>query len=164
MLKLIGSVMIVAAGGLIGLQKSAELKYRAETLQKLISSLTLLENEISYGKNDTKRALKSIGEIQDFSLFCTASESMNTLSVSDAFMHAASDKKFFFAESDLEILKPFADSLGTTGTTSQLSIIAHTKTLLESACADAREKYSVLGKLYRSMGFLSGIFIAILLI
>lgn len=156
--------MIISACGLIGMQKSSALKHRADNLQKLISALTLLENEISYGKNDTKRALMSIGKTQGFSLFCIAAESMDHFDTAAAFMNTAGIPSFFLTKNDLEILQPFAEQLGTTGSTSQLSIIAHTKKLLENACQDAHEKYAVSGKLYRNMGFLSGIFIAILLI
>lgn len=163
MYKLAGAVMIIAAGGLIGVQKSAVLKYRCDNLQKLISALTLLENEISYGKTDIMNALYSIGKIQDFPLFANAAENMRTLAASDAFLKAASDKNLYYSESDLEILRPLAENLGMTGSTSQIKTLSHTVKLLESVLAEAREKYEQNGRLYKNIGLLGGIFTAILL-
>ena len=163
MFKLVGAVMVIAAGGMIGMKKASVLNIRAENLQRLISALTLLENEIAYGKNDMRYALSTIGTVQEFKLFSDAAKYMENMGTTEAFMHAAEDKSLCFKENDMEILHALTENLGMSGSLEQLKTLSHTKTLLKNEYESARSEYEKNGRLYRSTGLLSGIFVAILL-
>ena len=164
MLKLSGALLVILAFGIWGVLKSDKLKKRCDNLLSLISALTLLENEIGYGEKDISSALLSVGSIENLPLFVQISEQLKGSSVSSAFFDALKNSDICLSKSDKDTLCEFSQNLGSLGKESQIGSIRHTKELLEAARISACEEYGKYGKLYRSMGILLGILIAIILI
>jgi len=123
-----------------------------------------LESEISYGKKDIKSILFQIGKCQNLPLFCEISENIANLGVTTSFLTALEKENLFLTETDTEILIDFSKNLGSMDTNSQKKSINHAKNQLKLALDNAKNNYEKLGKLYRNIGFLFGLFFTILLI
>ena len=65
-------------------------------------------------------------------------------------------------QEDREILSELSDTIGQCELESQLNQMDHIRQRLELQLEDARQKNQTYGKLYRTMGVLSGIFLVIL--
>jgi stage III sporulation protein AB len=63
-----------------------------------------------------------------------------------------------------EILEPLADTLGSTGLEVQLDALSFTRSMLEERLAASRDYRDRNARMYRSMGVLCGIAIAIMLV
>lgn len=163
MLKLFGSCLIISAFGIWGFLKSAGLKKRNENLLCIISALTLLENEISYGKKGLREALLSIGNAEKLPLFISVSENIGTFSIQNAFETAISKCDMSLTKSDQMVLLEFSQSLGTLETSAQISSILHTKELLQIARLEAYDEYKKYGRLYRNIGLLLGVLVCLIL-
>jgi len=67
-------------------------------------------------------------------------------------------------EGELSVIKSIGAALGTSDVQGQLSMLEVNTRLLESYAEQAREQYMKKGKLYRTMGLLAGLFVAVLII
>lgn len=164
MLKFFGAVLIISAFGIWGVSKSKRLKKRCDSLLLIISSLNLLENEISYGQKNIASALLSVGTMENFPLFTEAAQNLENSSAFLAFSEALKNPDLCLLQSDREILLEFSQNLGSVSKEFQISSIFHTKELLSSSRLSALGDYEKYGKLYQNMGFLIGTLIALLMI
>lgn len=164
MIKFFGAVLIIFSFGIWGVSKSERLKKRCENLLSVISSLNLLENEISFSQKDIASALFSVGNMENLPLFVAVSETLKNSSVPEAFSLALENSDIYLSKSDNEVLLEFSKNLGALGKEAQIGSIHHTKELLASARISALEEYGKYGRLYRSMGILLGFLVAIILI
>jgi len=164
MLKFFGAVLIISAFGIWGILKSKKLKNRCDSLLTIISSLNLLENEISYGEKDIASALSSVGIMENLPFFIEIAENLKKSSAFKAFSNALDDTKMCLSQTDKDILLEFSQNLGTVSKDFQVGSILHTKELLASSRISACSDYEKYGKLYRNMGFLIGSLIALIMI
>ncbi|MBR4721066.1 MAG: stage III sporulation protein AB [Clostridia bacterium] len=164
MLKFFGAVLIVSAFGIWGVSKSERLKKRCDSLLTIISSLNLLENEISYCEKDISSALLSVGVMENLPFFRSIAENLKNSSAFQAFSNALKNDDMCLSKSDREILLEFSQNLGSINKDFQISSILHTKELLASSRVSAYSDYEKYGKLYRNMGFLLGCLIALLMV
>ncbi len=163
MLKIFGSLLIIFAFGILGFSKSENLRKRSENLLRITASLTLLENEISYGQKGIRDALMSIGTIENLPLFTAVSENIGILPMQKVFSDAISKHDLKLSEADNLTLLEFSQNLGALDTDAQIKSILHTKELLKNAQAEAYEEYKKYGRLYRNIGFLLGILFSLIL-
>lgn len=159
MLKLAGAVMIILAGTLVGYVKSMNLKIRWESIKKIIYSLHIMENEISYGKNSMDKILEKIGIMNGLKFSIS-----NTNNSEDAFLSALKIGELSLLSEDVEIVKNFSKSLGKTNSHVQMQNIKNAITSLEILEKDAKREYEKFGKMYRNMGMLLGLMVVILLV
>ena len=163
MLKIFGSFLIISAFSIWGFSKSENLKKRSENLLRIISCLTLFENEISYGKKGIHDAFSAIGAAENLPLFTAISENIGFLSMQDAFQDAITKCNMCLSKSDNMTLLEFSENLGSLESSAQIKSIIHTKELLKTAQLEAYEEYKKYGRLYRNMGFLLGILFSLIL-
>ena len=163
MLKLLGAHFVISGAATSGFLKSRRLNKRSLNLNRLISSLVLLDREISYGKKGIKDALIFIGNSENMPLFTVLSEKIGEFSVCEAFSYSIENCDMCFSASDKSILYDFFSSLGCLDAQSQIKSIIHTRELLIIAQNDACEYYKRYGRLYRSTGLLLGILFALIL-
>lgn len=163
MLKLTGAIVIVIAGTMCGFLESDKLKKRCIMLQKIISGLVLLENEISYGKRDIKTILMSIGEIQGTELFKNAALYTESYGIKESFEKAL-ERESCILGTDKEIVRILSEKIGMTDAKAQIKSIRHAKGLLDLALESARQEFERSGKLYKSAGALGGLCVVILLL
>lgn len=164
MLKLAGAVLIIFAFGLWGFSKSERLKNRNEDLLRIISALSLLENEISYAQKSIKDALFSIGTLTNMPFFTAVSENIGVSDMRKAFSSAISECNMSLSKADSQMLLEFSQNLGNLDCASQVKSILHTKELFKMAQSGAYEEYKKYSRMYRSTGILLGVLFSLILL
>lgn len=164
MLRIIGCVMIVFAGSMLGFLKSDGLFRRAKLLGRIITGLNLLKTDIGYGKKDLRTALLGIGKNHDIELFSKTAEELSEKGVKEALNNALAVYSEPLKEGDKEPIFALSENLGMTDVASQVSAIETAIVSLDSALKEAEEDYRRLGKMYRSVGVLGGLLVAIIFI
>jgi stage III sporulation protein AB len=164
MLKLSGAVLIILAFSLWGILKSEKLKKRNESLLRIISSLSLLENEVAYAQKSMRDALFSIGTLTDMPFFTAVSENIGNFKMQDVFSAALSKCNMCLSKADTHTLLEFSQNLGNLDCASQIKSILHTKELFKIAQAEACEDYKKYSRLYRSTGLLLGVLFSLILL
>ena len=165
--KLIGAVMIEAACAFMGFYASDRLGKRKKYLGNIISAMSVLETEISFGANRLKRAFEAVDAMIDTrGLFSAAAERLEKEGVRRAWAGAVSEKKaeLRLDAGDAEVLEMFGGRLGMTDTDEQIKNIAHVKSLLAEREKAAADEYAKSGRLYRSGGVLGGMFLILMLL
>lgn len=163
MLKLAGAVMIIASGSVLGILRSNRLKMRADNLENIISALELLKCDINYGRKDLQRALRDIGTSLKADIFRKIADNIKEFGIKEAIKKALDDDAECFLESDKVPICTLGETLGMTDAKNQARAIDEAVVRLKKAKKDAEEEYLRLGKLYKSVGFLGGVLVAIVL-
>lgn len=151
--------MIIVSCSLFGYLKSASLKKRWESLKRIIYSLHIMENEISYGKNSMDKILEKIGNMNG--LRFNLPDNKNS---EDAFLSAIDTGELALLKGDLEVVRNFSRTLGKTDSYVQMRNIRNAVGSLEILEDDAKSEYEKFGRMYRSIGVLSGLMLVILLV
>ncbi|MBE7015663.1 MAG: hypothetical protein E7417_02435, partial [Ruminococcaceae bacterium] len=116
----------------------------------------IMENEISYGKISMDKVMESIKKLGGIS-----AEDPSGDSAGEWFLNAVGSEKL--EKADMEVLTSFSKTLGITDTVSQQRNIKNTVKTLELLEIDAKNNYEKYGKMYRNIGFLTGMLAVILL-
>ena len=170
-IKLLGSIVIIASSALIGLEYSRKYTERLNNLIYIQNCIQMLETEIVYSSNQLPDALENIyvkGNKRVSFLFNDIKEYLlnnKDKSLFESFEHnlAKSKNKLFLQNDDIEVILSLGRVLGTSDTLDQQK---HFKTAimnLEISQNDAKEIRDKNGKMYRSLGALFGIALAIIL-
>ncbi len=162
MLKLCGGGLIVLGAAMWGFLKAMHLKKREEELSKIISGLAFLENEIVYEKRDIKYALSAVGKISGCSFFSEAAADIEQ-GIAQAVKSAMGKCCENLSGTDKSVLLSLGENLGMSDTCTQVKSILHTKEQLLIFKNQAICDYEKFGKMYKSIGVLSGLAIVILL-
>ena len=158
MLKLIGAVMIMLSGTFLGFSKSTSLRTRKESLEKILYSLRIMENEICYGRDSMDRILKKIEKLSGVVI-----EKKSFENAGECFLRAFTREELRLEACDIESVSRFSETLGVTDANVQLKNIKNTIKAIEMLRDDAEEKLQKYGKMYRSIGVLVSIFAVIVL-
>lgn len=164
-MKLIGAAMIFIACAYCGFSLSDRLKKRQMYLGNMITALNLLETEISFGGSRLKRAFIRLDTAADTrGLFKTAADKTETLGIKKAWSEAVTEKQdeLCFSDADAEVLTSFGERLGMTDTENQVKNIRYVKNRLEAQLAAAQTEYKSMGRVLRSGGILSGLFLVLI--
>ena len=163
MLRLIGGIMIICAGGAVGFLKADGLKKRADAIGKIITGLALLETDIGYGRKSLKETLLGIGESQGIGLFLEFAKCMDEIGIKKAICSALLEEEHLKTIDKAPILE-LGETLGMTDAGSQIKAIKRSISVLSERKTEAEDEYKRLGKLYREGGVLGGILGAVILI
>lgn len=143
MIRLAGCLLIIVVGTLIGTAKSRALKDRTNRLNQLLRMLTRASELIRYKRSTVGEIMEQLKEDQHF---------RDLLDSTD------------LERQENELISGFLSELGTTDAEGQLSMIA----LYSSRCRElieaAKNEEAAKCRLYEQLGFMSGAFIAVLLI
>ncbi len=137
--KVMGFLSLVVSATALGFYKSYLLSVRKNRLLEICNGLDKLALLITSSVKDLDVLLKECfkgGEINTFGLL----------------------------KSDKEILENLISALGISNRKREYDNVILCKKLLEKQFFDAKEAYDSLSKLYRSLGFLGGLFLSIFLI
>ncbi|PLR99889.1 stage III sporulation protein SpoIIIAB [Bacillus sp. T33-2] len=170
MFKLIGAVFIIIATTWTGLEASRHLSERPKQLRLLKSALQSLEAEIMYGHTPLHEASRKLAAqlpkplswfFETFSKKLTATET----TVKAAWEESLAEvwKLTAFKQGEHEILKQFGETLGRHDRHSQQKQILLAISHLEREEKDACERQLKYEKMVKSLGFLSGLLLIILL-
>ncbi|MEH7522164.1 stage III sporulation protein SpoIIIAB [Bacillus sp. JJ1503] len=170
MMKLIGAVLIIVATTWAGFEASRHLHERPRQLRQLKSALQSLEAEIMYGHTPLHEAARRLSVqsakplswfFENFAIKLTNTET----TVRDAWEQSLKEiwKKTALKQGEFEIMKQFGETLGRHDRKSQQKQIMLTLSHLEREENDAYDKQAKYEKMVKSLGFLSGLLLIILL-
>lgn len=170
--KILSGIIIVFGFGYGGFLYSENLKRRIKRLEELCDGLHMLEFNIRYMNSPLQEAFFGAGKscggvVGDMFLRCgDMLKNDRGLSPCDAFCMAVDEnlKEMHISQDDVEILKSFAKALGEGDIESEINNIKTARLRLFSAGEDSKEETLRKIKMSRSMGFLLGLFIVIVLI
>ncbi|WP_068616921.1 stage III sporulation protein SpoIIIAB [Paenibacillus tuaregi] len=171
MLKMLGAVLIIAAGTLAGWLKARQFANRPEQIRRLIQALKRLETEISYGFTPLPDALRRIGSQSGHpvkAVLLRAADGMDgsqSLSAQESVHQAIREewKHTAMRPAERDVLHQLAYSLGTSDRRDQLKHIETAVRQLEAEESVAREEQSRYEKMFRSLGLLTSALIVILI-
>lgn len=172
MLKGIGALLIITSSGLLGIMLSGKYSQRPKELRKLRFSLQMLETEIVYGSTPIPYACFNVGMKSEKPWSCFfSSVSQNLLerrffSMEEAWNHAMHDSlsNSYLNSVDKELLKNFGRILGKSDTEDQKKHFRLIYAQLEHHEKIAEDERRNNEKMYKSMGFLLGAAILIILV
>jgi len=170
LIKIIGAILIIVSTSYAGFELSKVLSQRPKQLRALKSALQSLDAEIMYGHTPLHEASRRLSEqlteplssfFKDFRDHLLSEDT----TVKDAWISSLNKtwKNTAMKNTELEIMKQFGETLGRHDRHSQQKQIILTLTHLEREEQEARENQRKYEKMIKSLGFLSGLLIVILL-
>ncbi|MBP2240834.1 stage III sporulation protein AB [Cytobacillus eiseniae] len=170
MMKIIGAAFIIISTTWAGYEASRHLNDRPRQLRQLKSALQSLEAEIMYGHTPLHEAARRLSEqlSKPLSAFFDTFAKKLTFSettVKDAWEQSLKEiwKQTALKQGEFEIMKQFGETLGRHDRLSQQKQIMLTLAHLEREEMDAYDKQAKYEKMVKSLGFLSGLLLIILL-
>lgn len=171
MIKLIGAVFIIIATTWTGFEASSHLSERPRQLRMLKSALQSLEAEIMFGHTPLHEASKRLSTQMAkplswfFESFADKLVRSNT-TVKLAWEESLKEtwKMTAFKQGEYEIMKQFGETLGQHDRISQQKQIMLALSHLEREEQDAYDRQAKYEKMVKSLGFLSGLLLIILLL
>lgn len=171
MMKFLGALVIVLAASMLGMQRANLLAARVKQLSRLRSALAVLETEIGYGMRPLSQACLDIASGKSDVI------SVIFRSISDKLLHSEDFSTFecfqkvideewpntALANSEKQILLELGRILGSTDCKDQLKHIALAIAKLKQEEEGATVEHSSFGKVYKSLGFLLGLLVVILI-
>ena len=170
MVKLIGAIFIIVSTTVIGFEASRHLSDRPQQLRSLRAALQSLEAEIMYGHTPLHEAARRLAAqlskplssfFDSFAKKLTDTET----TVKEAWETSLREvwKSTALKKSEFEIMKQFGETLGRHDRFSQQKQIMLTLSHLEREEANAIQAQMKYEKMVKSLGFLSGLLLIILL-
>lgn len=170
MVKIVGAVIIIIATTWTGFEASRHFNERPRQLRLLKSALQSLEAEIMFGHTPLHEASRrlSVQMTKPISLFFEAFTEKLTHSettVKEAWEESLQEiwKLTALKKGEYEIMRQFGETLGRHDRFSQQKQIQLALTHLEREEVDAYDRQATYEKMVKSLGFLSGLLLVILL-
>jgi len=171
MIKLIGAVLILFSASMVGWQIGRYYAYRPVQLRALLVALQMLETEIVYGLTPLNRAFVKVGQrvSEDVGkMFLFAAELLNTEKAQSAeealrqamgklWTHTALRKQ------ERDVLTSLGQVLGSSDREDQQKHLRLAVTHLQGLAEEARLEQEKYEKMYKSLGFLGGLLVVILM-
>lgn len=172
MLKGIGAVLIILSSGLLGIMLSGKYSLRPKELRKLRFSLQLLETEIVYGSTPIPYACYNVGCKSDkpwSQFFHSVSRSLlerRFFSMEEAWNEGIAEclSNSYINLADKELLRNFGRIIGKSDTEDQKKHFKLIYAQLEHQEKIAEDERKNNEKMYKSMGFLVGAALLIILV
>lgn len=171
MIKVIGCIVIVFASSGLGYMLGAKFKTRVKELGLIKITLQMLETEIVYSNTPLPDAFEIIytkSSAPVNSMFKSMSRLLNEKThstVGEAFKCALEEVKdtLCINKEDVELLKSFGNSLGSSDIDGQIKNFKMTIKQIEIQEKKAEESRSKNERMYKNLGILAGLAIAIIL-
>lgn len=166
--KLFLLALIIATTSLIGFFLAKQYKDRLKELKDVRLAMNMLETKMKLTKEPIAHIFEEIShklETQKIStLFSKAADHMEYTTASNAWEEALRIVKTNLTKEDLDMLRTFGKMIGKTDLEGQIKEIELTNILLDQQAEDARIKKQKNGKMYQSLGVISGLALCIILI
>ncbi|WP_075982269.1 stage III sporulation protein SpoIIIAB [Bacillus massilinigeriensis] len=170
MIKLIGAFFIIVATTWAGFEASRNFSERPKQLRQLKAALQSLEAEIMYGHTPLHEAARRLATQMSKPLSQFFESFAKKLTDSDTTVKIAWEQSLkevwkltALQQGEFEIMKQFGETLGRHDKISQQKQIRLALTHLEREEGDAYDKQAKYEKMLKSLGFLSGLLLCILL-
>lgn len=167
MIKILGLTAIFIACAAAGLIKSYSLSKRVRELEAFLSAFSQISTEIRYFASPTNviiSKLDAFNEYKGLHIFGLCKENLErTHDFSKAWDCAISEAKPYLSleKSDIDVLKSFGNTFGTTDVEGQIANCERYCDLLRQRLESARQDKVKRGRMYTSLGVLAGIFFAV---
>lgn len=164
-------LIVILGGGYLGMIYASRFDSRVRQLEAFRGALNQLEFDIRFLSLPLTEAMEKVAESQSGAVGKIFRETAGSLSRCkgtqvSAVWKAAMDKyrsQLCLTEQDLQAVSSFSHSLGSGDTESEIGNIRAAQMRLSVAEDAARAQAQKNGRLYRGLGFLAGIFAAVLL-
>ena len=171
MMKMIGLFCVFCSGAGAGILLSLRLSGRVRLIRSLLLLLEKVRTLLRF-YTPTEDIITALAVDDRFACFPFLQACQKRLAVGEDFPSAwaeslhehAGRKNTAMGEPENEFLRSLGQTLGTGDAESQLSLLSLQDALLRQTLAEAEEKQQRMGRLYRSMGILTGIWAILLLI
>ncbi|WLR49744.1 stage III sporulation protein SpoIIIAB [Bacillus tianshenii] len=171
MMKLVGALIILMSSTWTGFEAARRLSERPRQLRQLKAALQALEAEIMYGQVPVAEACSRIAAQTSkplswfFERFSKRLAQGDVASLSEAWLGSLKEvwKLTALKENDFEIMRQFGETLGRHDAISQKKHIQLAIVHLQREEEDARTQQQKYEKMVKSLGFLSGLLVVILL-
>lgn len=169
-MKLIGVLLVIGTTTFIGFQRGNQFTKRVRELRQIILSLQMIETEMSYSQLTLQKIFHNVGEKLEYPIskfYKNMSAEMNRTITSftviwenelDHITESISLKK-----ADINIMKQFGRTLGSHTFSQQQKHIKLTIKHFEKQQEEATEQHYKFGNMTKTLGFLIGLVIVILL-
>lgn len=161
------SILVVIVSAALGLNKSKKFVEREHILSESITLFKRLQNEIVYLLSPLPNAIESARINLNTQLKDVVGSIGLSILKGSFNLHSVEmelNALFQLTQYDKQIIASGLVSLGMSDVSSQIGIIANTIELLESQKNDAREEKVKNSKLYKTVGLISGVMLAIIFI
>ncbi|MGE8204481.1 stage III sporulation protein SpoIIIAB [Heyndrickxia sp. NPDC080065] len=171
MVRIIGAIFVILSTTLAGFEFSRHLSERPKQLRMFRTALQSLEAEIMYGHTPLHEAARKLSTqlpkpisifFERFSSRLTSTETTVKVAWKESLQEIW--KMTALKKSEYEILLQFGETLGKHDRATEQKQIILTLTHLEREEEEARDKQQRYEKMVKSLGFLSGLLIVILLL
>ena len=167
MLKTTGCIVLVVCGTLMGLKFSERLKKRVKLLELTVRMINEIALQIRYSSPTVFELLDDLCNNPAYSelkyLIRIKEKRVCGKSFSEVWNDGLSDvKENDFTAEDYSVISEIGEELGRSDTDGQLTALALIKDKLLILRDNSAAEYEKKGKLYRTLGLLSGICVAIL--
>ena len=169
-MKIVGAILILIATTWTGFELSKQLTERPRQLRVLKTALQSLEAEIMYGHTPLHEASRRLSQqltspIDEFFKRFGKKLTETETTVRDAWEESLKEiwGRTALKKGEFEIMKQFGETLGRHDRVSQQKQILLTLTHLEREESEARDRQIRYEKMVKSIGFLTGLLLIILL-
>lgn len=166
MLRFTGALLISAACTMYGFVSADKLRRRYRFLSGFMTSLSVLETEIVFGKYELERIFRSMSDKKElcgiYSMCVDNIEKSGIKTAWDKAAIAAAEEAGLRAD-DLNAVRSLGTELGMSDIRGQKNAIARTKELVSVCESSASDEYKRLGRAYRICGALAGVFCILML-
>lgn len=172
MIKLFLCIVILVSCGLAGQLRARKYDNRVYHIQDYITTIRILESEMSYRLDPLTEILNRIGTQNGNmagKLLITARNLLEESNYGEfSLCWKEATKQTYEGSSlskvDIQVIADFGMELGKTDMDNQRSLFYRSCTLMESQLAEAMEEKKTKGKMYKSLGAAIGAFIVIILV
>ncbi len=146
------TVLIISTG--TGLYLSSKLDKRVKALEEIILKTDEIQTMIRCQSANPEEILAA----------AAVDSVLQRCSYTDGNANISEDELYMLDKRDIAIIRELLNGLGKTDTDGQISMLEMNKKLLQNRLEQAREEYSKKGRMYRSVGVLVGVGVAVMLI
>lgn len=159
--------MIIVASSAIGILFSKKYANREKELKEMKNSLNIFATKIKFTYEPIPNVFMEISnkiEGNVGNIFARAANRMQEISAGEAWVQALEETKYNLNKEDISVIKNLGRMLGQTDLEGQISEIEVVNEFLTSQLENAKEERRKNEKMYRTLGLVCGLTIAIILI
>ena len=152
----------------VGFLLSKRYSDRVRELNYLLNLINILQNKIKFTKKPLPELLEEVSNINTngkiSKIFLTTSKKLKTQKSEQAWSEAILEQRFFLnlTDEDISLIEPLGNMLGKTDIEGQMSEINQFKSILETQIKKAQQERNKNEKMYKSLGTIFGLAIAII--
>ena len=166
MLRFAGALLIGAVCTMYGFLSSDQLKKRYVFFREFITSLSVIETEITFGKYELRKIFRRMEDKPELcGLYSICAENIKEIGIKRAWEQAAeaAAEKACIRSEDISMVQSLGAELGMSDVEGQKNAIARTRELAKKCETTATEEYNRLGRAYRLCGALAGVFCVLMI-